>query len=366
MSTTAPAPTAPITSLVVARARAEAAEWAAMLDWSDGERARIRTSGESTLRQLVEDSAIAGALADASGLSEAQVQQRLARAARVRRLAPTVWDAFLAGRLDGLRVVCVSAALEQLERSKSHGRLDATVVGFASSHTVSELRSWLRRFVARAEPDLDAARSEQARERRMVEVAHTDDSMAWLNAYLPSHVAAAIDRRLHREARALGADDPRTHAQRRADLLATWATTSDATTASPTIDLAVTIEAEVLAGADGPAVAADGSWTVPADWLLDTTHADDVFFHRMLIDPLTEDVLAHQYLGRFAPAVLTRAITLRDGTCRTPGCLRPADRCDLDHRQPWPAGPTAGHNLQPLCRRHHAHKGHGLGRWRLP
>ncbi len=366
MGRSAPAPTGPLVSLTTQRARAEAAEWAAMLAWRDDEHARIAASGEAPLRQHVERSAVAGEIADATGLSEGQVQQRLSRGALVREHAPHVWTSFAAGWLDSARVVEVASTLERLERPASRTLLDESVVVYAIGHTVAELRSWLRRFVARVEADLAAERAEHARAARHVRVEHTDDAMAWLTAFLPSHQAAAIERRLARESARPAPGDTRTREQRRADLLAAWATTSDATTASPTIDLAVTIEAEVLAGAHGPAVAADGSWTVPADWLLDTAHADDTFFHRMLIDPLTDDVLAHQYLGRFAPTVLARAITLRDGTCRTPGCLRPAHHCDLDHREPWPAGPTAGHNLQPLCRRHHAHKGHGLGRWRLP
>jgi hypothetical protein len=39
-----------------------------------------------------------------------------------------------------------------------------------------------------------------------------------------------------------------------------------------------------------------------------------------------------------------------DGTCRAPGCQVPAERCDLDHITPWPAGPTTVANLQSLSR----------------
>lgn len=43
-----------------------------------------------------------------------------------------------------------------------------------------------------------------------------------------------------------------------------------------------------------------------------------------------------------------------------PGCRRPAQRCDLDHRRPWSAGgTTCEHNLAPLCRHHHRLKHHG-------
>lgn len=39
--------------------------------------------------------------------------------------------------------------------------------------------------------------------------------------------------------------------------------------------------------------------------------------------------------------------------CVFPFCERPSRGCDLDHRIPWPLGPTTTSNLFPLCRRHH-------------
>jgi hypothetical protein len=58
------------------------------------------------------------------------------------------------------------------------------------------------------------------------------------------------------------------------------------------------------------------------------------------------------------PAVLETAVRLRDGTCRAPGCSRPAARCDCDHATPWPTGPTSLGNSCSLCRRHHRLKTH--------
>ena len=47
-------------------------------------------------------------------------------------------------------------------------------------------------------------------------------------------------------------------------------------------------------------------------------------------------------LGRCPSARLAEAINIRAGTCRFPTCTVPADRCDLDHHQPLPHGPTSG------------------------
>jgi hypothetical protein len=61
-------------------------------------------------------------------------------------------------------------------------------------------------------------------------------------------------------------------------------------------------------------------------------------------------------LGRYPSRRLAEAIMIRAGSCRFPTCTVPAERCDLDHHQPWPHGPTSAANLDPLCRRHHRGK----------
>jgi hypothetical protein len=62
-------------------------------------------------------------------------------------------------------------------------------------------------------------------------------------------------------------------------------------------------------------------------------------------------------VGRRTPVVsaaLRRAVVLRDGHCRFPGCDRPQSWCDAHHIQHWAdGGRTALDNLVLLCRRHH-------------
>jgi hypothetical protein len=63
-------------------------------------------------------------------------------------------------------------------------------------------------------------------------------------------------------------------------------------------------------------------------------------------------------------APLDRFVRLRDRRCRFPGCRSRIRKCDLDHRVPYPHGPTAHDNLEGLCERHHrlSHQAPG---WRL-
>ena len=364
MTSTAPSPR-DLMGLARDRAMAEAAEWRAMLEFRDAEVARIEAMDVTAMRQHVERSAIAVELGMSLGLSAGQVVQKLATAERLRDLAPLTWWAFGRGRIDAARAREISLTLERLERPESHHRLDGVVVAYASSHTVVELRGWLRRFVTRVEADLAIERANEERKKRHVEVVQVEDGMAWLNAYLPAHQAAAIQTRLKRAAKALGTDDDRSKAQHEADLLVEALLNNpvgdDGRPSGMKIDIGVLVEAKALTGLTaGHAESADGSWAVPSEWVIDSALAGDAFWHRLLVDPITGDTLAHDYPGYQPPEVLRRAIILRDGTCAGPGCTTPASRCDLDHDRPWPDGPTSGENLKPRCRRDHAINGHGV------
>lgn len=364
MSDRAVAALARVPDAARARAMAEAAEWTAMLAVCDVLEAEYELIGNAQERHVALSS-IPLEIAVVSGWSEHQVQLRLSAAKRVRARLGRVWIAFANGRLDAARVMAISHTLEKLTRDSSVEALDATVVAYAADHTVSELKAWLRRFVAKTEPDQSVQRATAEREDRYVLVTHVDDAMAYLSAYIPSVLAAAIDTRLTKQAQAMHGDE-RTVEQRRADLLMAWMTNHDTDTAAVGTDVAVVVPAEVLAGAsDELAVASDGSWISPASWLLDYAGADQIYWHRLLHTPAS-GVLDYTYLGRFAPEHLQTALRFRDRVCRAPGCTRDARHCDQDHLEPWPSGPTSGRNMGALCRRHHRMKSHGYLTWRLP
>src|SRR5664279_5725674 len=332
-----------LTAAAALRARAEHAEWTEMLAYAD----RLITEYSQTteyFRRQAQLKSIALEIAVAMHLSEGQVHRRLSCARASRQQAPTVWAAFAAGVVDGQRAAMISDAVDKLVRPESVATLDTKVIDYAQTHTSVELRGWLKRFIVRVEADLFNERAEAERADRNVDVVHGDDGMAWLNAYLPSHVAAAIMNRLTREAKTL-THDPRTIAQRRADLLAAWLTTNETGEAATGADIAVIIPLGTLLGlSDAPAVSADGAWIVPAKWITNT--ANNPFWHKLLVDT-GGNVLEHHYTGRFAPTVLEKALIFRDGTCQAPTCTKPAAHCENDHRQPRPHGPTHGANMWP-------------------
>ncbi len=71
----------------------------------------------------------------------------------------------------------------------------------------------------------------------------------------------------------------------------------------------------------------------------------------------------HQTPAYRPPAALRLLIEIRQNTCSSPGCRRPAARCDQDHTLAFDQGGISCEcNLSPLCRSHHrAKQAHGWG-----
>ena len=161
----------------------------------------------------------------------------------------------------------------------------------------------------------------------------------------------------------------RTLAQVRADVFTDLLLTGHPSTAATGAGLEsiaariqVTVPALTLAGdpAGGPALLAGYGPIDPS--LARRLAALAPGWDRVFTDPHTGDVLA---VDRYRPSAhLIRYLTARDERCRTPGCTRPAHRCDRDHTTAAAhGGPTTHENLAHLCRRHHTVKHHTT--WRV-
>ena len=70
----------------------------------------------------------------------------------------------------------IADAIDKLKREDSIVRLDQRVVAYGETHTLTELRRWLKRYVARVEADLQAERADDERAKRGVHVEHGDDA----------------------------------------------------------------------------------------------------------------------------------------------------------------------------------------------
>ncbi|MDQ4502689.1 DUF222 domain-containing protein [Sinomonas sp. ASV322] len=275
-----------------------------------------------------------------------------------------------------------------------------------------ELRTVLRRMRERVHPETIATRKHAALKERGVWFTPNPDGMCTLEAHLPAEAGLAIYNGLDtaaRTARASGA--PETLDQLRADALAARllgaGTGPDEPFPAFRPEVIVTIPVHTLLG-EGAARAGEplhpgeqphlgehpgdltqaGDLTQEreltqaadlrqgADWSLaelagygpiDTSTARQLAalaqnWQRLYTDATTGTALG---VGRTAyrpPKALRRYLAHRDGTCRFPGCTRPADRCEPDHTTEWQDGGTTDpHNLAFLCRKHHALK--SIGAW---
>ncbi|MGJ9372736.1 DUF222 domain-containing protein [Nesterenkonia sp. CF4.4] len=214
------------------------------------------------------------------------------------------------------------------------------------------------------------------------------------------------------------AGDPRTQAQREADLVANWLLTGQTEAGIPiNAHVGILIEpATLMSGSDRPAISRNRRHTYPAEMIRRIILSEEhqiiwtpVPISKQRPDPpavtftppdtrpertespaatataaptdppvattLTEPPVAttptgppvgalgplHRvYESRFVPQLLRRAIEFRDGTCQAPGCMVAAEHCDIDHQIPWPHGETTAANLWALCRKHHRLKTAGF------
>ncbi len=433
----------------------------------------------------------------------------LARSRRLESGLPAVWAAFGCGDVDAEQVQVIDRVARRVVEPATLVAIDEAVVGAAQTRCPKQLKVWLLRLVVALEPEAFAQRHQRALAERRVSVVQGADGMGYVTGEVSAQDAAAIDATLAAVARDLGADDPRSEQQRRADVFAdlllgrlrlidpdecddadhsdehdepvgadpdadgavdpaddaTWeprtaepeATGPGAAGSStagqgaagrrpagawlevedidpdtgellgthhewvdadgddfdrpddaagdaagddadgdafdgdppprPTlagsgpagrwwsgvstvrrrrivrIGLVVPLSS-VLGLNEAPGELADRSAPVPAPvireliaaaGLDDGGHGDEVLFTRLLTDDQGR-LLDTTELGRYPSARLAEAVRLRAGTCKFPTCSVPADRCDLDHHDPQPRGPTAGRNLDPGCRRHHLGK----------
>jgi hypothetical protein len=270
--------------------------------------------------------------------------------------------AWRSGAIDA-RKVSVTAEQIQFLPAEAADRMASEAARYAADRTPTQLREWLRRKVLAIAPDAAEQRRRAALPGRRVVISPGPDGMSELWAWLPSVDARRIQQALNKLANGIGADDPRTMDQRRADI-AVDLLLGRATPGA--IDLQLVVPLSTVSGSSdepasvpglGPITAAEARALI--GYSGDSPEVASVVgaVTALMVDPasgtLTDLVETH-----YRPsAVLQRAVQARDVTCRFPGCRRAASGqgagTDLDHTVPWPAGPTAATNLAVLCRRHH-------------
>ncbi|MEV0672786.1 HNH endonuclease signature motif containing protein [Mycobacterium sp. NPDC050441] len=236
-----------------------------------------------------------------------------------------------------------------------------------------QLRDRVDQWIAKLDPN-GVRVPPNVDEERFVQIEPSSPGMAsvWANVHAADGVA--LSQRLDAVADTVCEHDPRTREQRRADAVGPVARLESqlpclcgredcpATQKRAAADAALV---HVLAGqatvdgtSDDPGYLA-GHGILPAESVRDLAATAKIKPVRMPTEPgepsdPTEPAEPENSEPQYRPSVaLSEFIRWRDLTCRFPGCDAPAERCDIDHTAPWPAGPTHPSNTKLYCRAHH-------------
>ncbi|MDO3398763.1 DUF222 domain-containing protein [Mycolicibacterium neoaurum] len=242
-----------------------------------------------------------------------------------------------------------------------------------SDERIAELIDWM---IIEIDP-VAVRRARQTRRRRHLTVAPVGDGMVEIYGLVDAAKGAVFDQSVEALARTVCPQDPRTHAQRRADALDALALRAtsiacrcgrpDCPAAGNKVatgqfvihvlaerDTVAAARAERRSPAEKPAshpktprpALIPGYGPITADQLADLLPAARI---RRVPDPA--DLGGEP--GYHPSRALADFVGCRDLTCRWPGCTVAVARCDIDHTTPWPAGPTHPSNTKLYCRIHH-------------
>ncbi|OMC40778.1 hypothetical protein A5740_23720 [Mycobacterium sp. GA-1841] len=224
-------------------------------------------------------------------------------------------------------------------------------------------------------------------EDRFVQIEPASPGRASVWANLDAVDGTALDQRLDALARTVCANDPRSLDQRRADACGPLArmeaqlpcrcglpdcTASQNRAAADAALVHVLAEESTLQGASDNPGYLRGHGILPAQAVRDLAKTATVKPVRVPVptgpDSADTDTTDTDTTGPgesdtfptvsggpgYRPSTALREfIFWRDLTCRFPGCNAPAQRCDIDHTEPYPAGPTHPSNNKLYCRAHH-------------
>lgn len=285
-------------------------------------------------------------------------------------------DALARGEIDARKAGVIAERLADVPLPTALAVQDAVLPG-AGRRSPAQLDRDLTRALIEVEPAEAERRHAAAQDgRRVCHPRVLPHGMAGIWAVLPAQDAAMVDGTLDAAARAArAAGDPRTIDQLRADGLVDLvtgagngcATGTGRNVSGPTVRVDVLVPLSALIGVDDSPGELAGYGAITSEQA--RALAAGGVWRRLVTDPLSGAVLDVGRTRYRPPAALRDHVVARDRTCARPGCVVPAERADLDHTVPFHGargGPTAHHNLSPLCASDHAVKSLGLGRLEQP
>jgi hypothetical protein len=112
----------------------------------------------------------------------------------------------------------------------------------------------------------------------------------------------------------------------------------------------IVVPFEVATGLSDAACELTGHGWVTAPHARQIITAPGSVWQRLAADVDTGRALALSTERYTPPPRMAAHVKAVDGVCRGPGCQVPAERCDVDHLDPWPTGRTHVSNLDSLSR----------------
>ena len=314
--------------------------------------------------------------------------QDLIAEARLLAELPPIADAMRTGALRLPHARVLLDELLPLETAVALQVLDA-VLGKVADRTPAQVRRVVRTAVIRADADAAEARRKEAARDREVFVRPEADGMALFAARLTAEQAMTAYALIDAHAKTYRDGRPADLARSDAllDLLRAGSGHASSPGAAPLVHVDVIVSIETALGESEEPARLRGYGPITAG------HARQLLSNAVLrqvsTDPTTGRVIAvavaeqttrvthpdqlHEALQEmrrhpvqpdaddtepgYRPSTrLRRLITRTYPTCTFPSCTMPSSRCDLDHRIPWPHGPTSSRSLHPLSRKHHRAK----------
>ena len=322
--------------------------------------ARLRVQSEWDRRQLwALDGCVTGGqwLASRCAMAPSTARERLRIAAKLRSMT-LVFAALAAGEITYAKARAL-AGVYRPATAEAFARDEEMLVGLARNLRVDDLTIALRSWVAHADPDGTDADIERAERDRRANFSPTLDGTARLDSNLTAEATALVGSALTtiaddlRRAEGDAAASPLTATQRRHDALAEMARRAMAAPpgSSPAAPLFVlNLDSRALtegrAGVDPVTGLAYRGETL-------RRLACDAGIVRVITNGRSQPLDIGQQTRNPNPAQ-RRAVLLRDGGCRFPGCDRPPNWCQPHHITHWArGGPTDIANLVLLCSHHH-------------
>jgi hypothetical protein len=306
---------------------------------------------------------------------------RLHQAADLTTRLPRMVEMLDLGQTSFLHLKALAEATRDLDAVDT-ARAESRLLDRAETSTVGEFRTAARRLAARLDPRTTSQQHSDRLAQRRVERFEDEYGMATVFAYLSADRAAALMASLDSRAGSL-VDEPgseRTIDQKRADVLADLGQFRLDETVAPALDrgvessepkagrarrgggrgpaIQVVVALSTLLGYDDDPADLSGHGPIPAAMARELAADPTGTWRRLITDTAGHVIDASR--SYHPPPKLREHVLTRDPTCRFPGCRRRAESCEVDHVLPYSrGGRTAGHNLQPLCPRHHHLKHEG-------